>query len=49
MKKTIILTYLFALIGILPMWAQMQEPVKFQTELKKNFRHRSGIGIQRYN
>ncbi len=35
MKKTIILTYLFALIGILPMWAQMQEPVKFQTELKK--------------
>ena len=35
MKKAIVLTYLFALIGMLPMWAQMQEPVKFQTELKK--------------
>ncbi|MBR5803834.1 MAG: thioredoxin family protein [Bacteroidaceae bacterium] len=35
MKKTIVLTYLFALIGMLPMLAQMQEPVKFQTELKK--------------
>ncbi len=35
MKKTIVLTYLFALIGVLPMLAQMQEPVKFQTELKK--------------
>ena len=35
MKKTFVLTYLFALIGILPMIAQMQEPVKFQTELKK--------------
>ena len=35
MKKAIVLTYLFVLIGMLPMWAQMQEPVKFQTELKK--------------
>ena len=35
MKKTIVLTYLLALIGMLPMFAQMQEPVKFQTELKK--------------
>ena len=35
MKKTIVLTYLFALIGMLPMFAQMQEPIKFQTELKK--------------
>ena len=35
MKKTIVLTYLFALIGMLPLLAQMQEPVKFQTELKK--------------
>lgn len=35
MKKTFVLTYLFALIGMLPMLAQMQEPVKFQTELKK--------------
>ena len=35
MKKAIVLTYLFALIGMLPMLAQMQEPVKFQTELKK--------------
>jgi len=35
MKKTIVLSCLFALIGLLPMLAQMQEPVKFQTELKK--------------
>lgn len=35
MKKTFVLTYLFALIGMLPMLAQMQEPIKFQTELKK--------------
>ncbi|MBQ4621625.1 MAG: thioredoxin family protein [Bacteroidaceae bacterium] len=35
MKKTFVLTYLFALIGMLPMLAQMQEPIKFQAELKK--------------
>lgn len=35
MKKTFVLTYLFALIGLLPVLAQMQEPIKFQTELKK--------------
>ena len=35
MKKTIVLTYLFAFFGMLPILAQMQEPVKFQTELKK--------------
>ncbi len=35
MKKTSVLTYLFALIGLLPALAQMQEPVKFQTEFNK--------------
>ncbi len=35
MKKTFVMTWLFALIGILPLLAQMQEPIKFQTELKK--------------
>lgn len=35
MKKTFVMTWLFALIGMLPLLAQMQEPIKFQTELKK--------------
>ncbi len=35
MKKTFVLTYLFALIGLLPVLAQMQEPIKFQTEINK--------------
>lgn len=35
MKRTIVLSWLVALVGILPLFAQMQEPIKFQTELKK--------------
>lgn len=35
MKKAFVLTYLFALVGMLPLLAQMHEPIKFQTELKK--------------
>ena len=35
MKKTFVTTCLFALIGMLPLLAQIQEPIKFRTELKK--------------
>ncbi|MBQ8361148.1 MAG: thioredoxin family protein [Bacteroidaceae bacterium] len=35
MKKTFTLACLFAFVGLLPLLAQMQEPIKFQTELKK--------------
>ena len=35
MKRKLVLTSLLAFIGLLPMLAQMQEPVKFKTELKK--------------
>jgi len=35
MKKTFAMTCLFALIGMLPLLAQIQEPIKFRTELKK--------------
>lgn len=35
MKKRIFLTYLWALVCVLPMLAQIQEPIKFKTELAK--------------
>ena len=35
MRKRIFLTYLWALVCVLPMLAQIQEPIKFKTELAK--------------
>lgn len=35
MKRKLVLTSLFAFISLFPLWAQMQEPIKFKTELKQ--------------